>query len=127
MATAVNTKPGVKTGQGGSNGFGNNGGGSDGDGDSKRKATLDAYKLGMWLGVGGITMLFAALTSGYVVRFGEAQANNEWANFSLPRVIWISTIILTASSVTFELAGGALKKGNTQAFGSWITITAVLG
>src|SRR5436190_619099 len=117
MATAVTTKPSVKTGQGGSNGFGNNGGGSNGDDGGKRKATLDAYKLGMWLGVGGITMLFAALTSAYVVRFGEAQANNEWGNFSLPRVIWISTIILVASSVTFELARRALKNGNTQAFG----------
>jgi len=107
MATAVITKPG--------------------DDGSKRKATLDAYKLGMWLGVGGITMLFAALTSAYVVRFGEAQANNEWAIFSLPRVIWVSTIILIASSVTFELARRALKNGNTQAFGSWIAITAVLG
>jgi cytochrome c oxidase subunit 3 len=129
MATAITTKPGVKTGQGGSGGFGNNGGrgGSDDSGGPKRKANLDAYKLGMWLGVGGITMLFAALTSAYVVRFGEAQAKNEWANFNLPRVIWISTIILIASSVTFELARRALKNGNTQVFGTWILITLVLG
>ena len=127
MATATVPKPGIKTGKGGSNGFKNNGGGSDGGDGSKRPSSLDAYKMGMWLAVGGITMLFAALTSAYVVRFGEAQAVNEWGSFSLPRILWISTIILVASSVTFEFARKALKSDNTQGFASWITITAVLG
>src|SRR5882757_2652977 len=113
MSTVIAPKSDITTAQG-SDGVTRSGGRGPGGGRPKRPNSLDAYKLGMWLGVGGITMLFAALTSAYVVRFGEAQANNEWANFGLPRVVWISTIILIASSVTFELARRALKNGNTQ-------------
>jgi cytochrome c oxidase subunit 3 len=81
----------------------------------------------MWLAIGAVTMLFAALTSAYVVRFGEAQATNEWGSFSLPRVLWLSSAVLIGSSVTFEFARRALKKDDTNAFSRWILVTTVLG
>src|SRR5260370_38907938 len=104
MATAVAPKPGINTGQGpGGKGSRGNGGGPDGGGQ-KRPTSLDADKIGMWLAVGGITMLFAALTSAYVVRFGEAQASSDWGSFGLPRVLWLSSAVLGGSSFTFEFA-----------------------
>ena len=130
MSTVVTPKTGIKPGIGSNGGSRNGGrgpGGGDDGGRSKRPTSLDAYKLGMWLAVGGITMLFAALTSAFVVRFGEAQANDDWGNFGLPRVLWLSSAMLIASSFTFEFARRALKTDKISTFTKWITITTVLG
>jgi cytochrome c oxidase subunit 3 len=46
-------------------------------------------------------MSFAALTSALVVRQGSGA---DWQRFELPRILYLDTLILIASSYTFELA-----------------------
>jgi len=134
MATVTTpAKPGVKSGSkvqsGGGNGNKRNGRGPGGDGPGgpNGRTPQDAYKLGMWLAVGGITMLFAALTSAYVVRYGEAQQDRTWGTFGLPHILWLSTGLLLASSITFEFARRALKADNTKSFSQWLLLTTALG
>jgi cytochrome c oxidase subunit III len=56
---------------------------------------------GVWVAVSAIAMSFAALTSALVVRQGSGA---DWQRFALPRVLYLDTIILIASSYTLELA-----------------------
>jgi cytochrome c oxidase subunit III len=46
-------------------------------------------------------MFFAAFTSSMIVRQGVTP---DWLHFSLPRVMYVNTLILLASSFTLELA-----------------------
>jgi cytochrome c oxidase subunit 3 len=56
---------------------------------------------GVWVAVSAIAMSFAALTSALVVRQGSGA---DWQRFVLPRILYLDTIILIASSYTLELA-----------------------
>ena len=80
-------------------------------------------RLGLLVGLGGITMLFAAFTSAYIVRSG----GGDWAALELPPVLWLSTALILASSLTLELARRAFQRGRLSSFGSWSAATAALG
>jgi len=97
------------------------GGGGDGwDPDS----FVQRYKLGVWIGIGGIVMLFAAFTSAMVVRSGLGE---DWRAIELPRVLWLSTGILLISSVSIEKARRAMWREQSADLRRWMTVTAILG
>ena len=73
--------------------------------------------------MGGIVMFFAALTSAMVVRQG---LSNDWQPFSLPPVLYASTLVLLLSSVTVERARRAWQ-GPGDSLRRWINATATLG
>jgi cytochrome c oxidase subunit 3 len=56
---------------------------------------------GVWVAVAAISMFFAAFTSSMIVRQGVSL---DWMHFQLPRVMYLSTLLLLASSLTVELA-----------------------
>ena len=55
----------------------------------------------MWVALAGISMMFTALTSAYIVR---ANLANDWRPIAMPRLLWLSTALIVASSFTFEIA-----------------------
>lgn len=80
-------------------------------------------RLGLLVGLGGITMLFAAFTSAYIVRSG----GTDWTPLELPPVLWLNTLLIAASSATLEAARRAFDRGRLSAFRSWSAATAALG
>lgn len=67
------------------------------------------YKLLLWFGMISIAMIFAGLTSAYVV----SKSRPDWLkDFQLPTAFLISTIAMLVSSFTFYLALQSIKKGN---------------
>lgn len=60
-----------------------------------------ASRTGIWVGIAGICMTFAALTSALVVRQG---ASMDWRHFNLPSVLYFNTVILFGSSFALEVA-----------------------
>ena len=52
----------------------------------------------VFLGIVSIVMLFAGLTSGYIVRQGEGK----WVEFALPHTFIISTILIVLSSIPMQ-------------------------
>lgn len=80
-------------------------------------------RLGLLVALGGITMLFAAFTSAYIVRSG----GGDWAALELPPVLRLSTALIVASSLTLELARRAFRRGSLSSFRSWSAATAALG
>ncbi len=99
----------------------------DGDGGRRphgRDRTTERYKLGVWIGMGGILMFFAALTSAMVVRQG---LSGDWKAFSLPPVLYVSTLVLLLSSVTVERARREVEGGSSDGLRRWMNVTAALG
>ena len=77
----------------------------------------------LWLGIVSICMMFAGLTSAYVVR----QAEGNWIKFDLPSQFSIGTAILLFSSITMNWAVQSIKQGNTAMLKNAVLFTWVLG
>jgi cytochrome c oxidase subunit 3 len=77
----------------------------------------------LWIGIVSIIMMFAGLTSAYIIRQGEGN----WINFELPIEFSISTAILLISSLTMNLTLQAVKQDNTKNAKSTLMLTYILG
>ena len=127
MATMVtSTRPVIQKGAGGGPGVpGPNGNGSKHkypfrDPDSK----ANRYRIGMWVGLASIAMMFTSLSSAYIVRSGTAA---DWMPLRIPRVMFVSTALILISSVTIEIARRKLKQSLTNAYSRYLLLTGVLG
>jgi cytochrome c oxidase subunit 3 len=142
MVTTVSTKPagssastGTKninitgTGRRPAGGNGSRGGPQPPNGDGDRRAFRDStpqqYRIGMWLTLSAILMMFAALSSAYVFRSTRMQQG--WQAFSVPAMLWISTALILASSATFEVARRALRRGAAAIYRRWLVVSVALG
>jgi len=65
----------------------------------------DQLKLGLWMFLATVTMLFAAFASAYVVR----RSGSDWLHVPLPPILWWNTLVLAASSVAVEIANWSGK------------------
>ena len=55
---------------------------------------------GVWIGIGAISMTFAALTAALVARGSDAP---DWHHLRLPAVLYVNTLVLLASSLALEI------------------------
>ncbi len=99
------------------------GGGGSGEPDPAAEAVF-RYKLGMWVGIAGIVMVFAAFTSALVVRSG---LSGDWVAVELPQILWLSTALLLISSFTIEKAKRLLRSGVGEGVRQWLSVTLTLG
>jgi len=89
---------------------------------NERKAK--SYKMLLWFGMVSMFMMFAGLTSAYVV----STTRRDWLNdFKLPDAFIISTVVIVLSSITFHMAKTAIKKGNRSSTTAMLLATLVLG
>ena len=91
---------------------------------------------GVWIAVAAISMFFAAFTSSMIVRQGVTP---DWLHFQLPRVMYLSTLVLLVSSYTLELARRRFAAASISANASeavkllvsrgmyWLYVTGALG
>ena len=80
-------------------------------------------KFVLWLGIASMAMIFAALTSAFIVREGQ----KKWFEFELPMVFWYSTALLLISSITVNFAQSSAQKGDMKKAGMFLLITLGLG
>ena len=87
------------------------------------------YRIGMWVALASILMLFIALTSAYIVRGIPALngGQDDWVPIEMPPVLWLNTALLLVSSVSIELARRSLGRNDYARFKSWISLTTILG
>jgi cytochrome c oxidase subunit 3 len=85
--------------------------------------SMNPRKFILWLFIVSIVMLFAAMTSAYLVR----RAEGNWMEYEIPPVFTYSSIVLVISSLTMHWAYLAAKKDNFGALKTAITITFALG
>lgn len=89
----------------------------------QEKPKIATEKVLLAIGIGSIVMLFAGLTSGYIVR----QAEGNWRFFELPSVFYVSSIIILLSSFTMQMAIRAVKKDDLSQVKTFLLITLGLG
>lgn len=80
------------------------------------------YYTGMIVFLGGVTMLFAAFTSAYIVRKG---ISDDWSPMAVPALVWLNTLVLLISSLTVERARRYFDE--SEVFVKWWLATTVLG
>ncbi|CAN5289162.1 cytochrome c oxidase subunit 3 [soil metagenome] len=84
---------------------------------------IHPHKFTLWIAIGSIVMMFAGLTSAYIVKRNQPN----WITFDLPLVFWYSTAIMLASSITIYFSQRSLKEKNMRAYRRFLIITTVLG
>lgn len=72
----------------------------------------------------GVSMTFGALIAVFLLR---AVRDESWTHIQLPAVLWLSTLVLIASSFVFEKARRQLIAGNEAAFNRMMVWTIALG
>ncbi len=90
----------------------------------QREIPQSIYLTAIALALGTILMFFMALVSAFIVRKG---LGGDWQPIELPRILWLTTAVLLASSFTIERARHWLKLGSSLGFTRWWSLTTVLG
>lgn len=88
-----------------------------------QRRKIHPHKFALWVAMASILMMFAGLTSAYIVR--HAQGN--WVYYKLPTLFTVSTVTIVLSSVTMILGVKAFKQRAMQRFRMLIGLTLVLG
>ena len=83
-----------------------------------------SYKLLLLFAMISMIMMFAGLTSAFVV----SKSRADWLkDFQLPTAFYFSTAVIIGCSVTFHLAKKAIQKDNQKATTSLLLATLALG
>tara|TARA_B100000809_G_scaffold22902_1_gene20064 strand:+ start:31980 stop:32561 length:582 start_codon:yes stop_codon:yes gene_type:complete len=77
----------------------------------------------MWIAMVSMTMMFAGLTSAYVI----SSNREDWVSFDLPMAFQWSTFCIALSSITFFIAKKTAKKGNKNMTSILLLVTLGLG
>ena len=117
------TKPLTKPGGGGIGVGGDVGDFGGGGGGEEGALPFDTARVGLWVLLGSLTMLFAAFTSAFLVR----RAGSDWVPLAVPSVLWINTAVLLLSSATMELGRRSFQTWRPLAFRKWMSVTFLAG
>ena len=84
---------------------------------------MHPMQLGLFIACGSILMMFAALTSAYIIR----QEAGNWLEFPLPSLFYVSAGVMIASSVTIQLAYKNFKAEKGTLYRGLLAATGLLG
>lgn len=89
----------------------------------KPSKRIHPHKFTLWVGIGSIVMMFAGLTSAYIVKRNQAN----WQTFEIPTAFWISTILILLSSATLHLSLKSFKEREMKKYRMLMLTTLILG
>jgi cytochrome c oxidase subunit 3 len=90
---------------------------------SQQKKRMHPHNLTLWVAIGSIVMMFAGLTSAFIVKSNQAG----WQTVNVPQVFWASTAIMLVSSLTLQMALRSFKQREMSKYRLLIGITLLLG
>jgi cytochrome c oxidase subunit 3 len=76
----------------------------------------------MYVSIISMIMMFAGLTSAYVI----SSKREDWISFELPQALYISTLLIILSSITYLFAKKSIQKDNRQQTTLFLVITLLL-
>jgi len=89
----------------------------------EQRKKIHPHKFTLWVGIGSILMMFAGLTSAYIVKRNQPK----WVTFDLPMAFWYSTAAIVLSSITLFFAGRAFKERAMAKYQNLMLTTIILG
>ncbi|HVK96708.1 MAG TPA: heme-copper oxidase subunit III [Flavisolibacter sp.] len=90
---------------------------------TNQRNKIHPHKFALYVGIASIVMMFAGLTSAYIVKSGQPG----WVNVEAPDVFWISTAVIILSSITIHLALRSFNNRDMSRFRVLLLITVILG
>ncbi|MBI5858452.1 MAG: cytochrome c oxidase subunit 3 [Sphingobacteriales bacterium] len=90
---------------------------------NQQKKRIHPHKFTLWVAIGSIVMMFAGLTSAFIVKSNQTG----WKTVDVPKVFWASTAVIVLSSITLQMALRSFKQREMNRYRSLIGITVLLG
>ncbi|MDP4283318.1 MAG: heme-copper oxidase subunit III [Bacteroidota bacterium] len=90
---------------------------------NEQKNRVHPLKYVLWIGLASIVMMFAGLSSAYIVKRNQAN----WLTFDIPLIFWYSTAVIVLSSITILLSRKAFLDRNMKLYKRWLGVTLLLG
>ena len=90
---------------------------------AEQPISMHPKKFALWLFIVTVVMIFASLTSAYIVR----QSEGNWLEFDLPEIFWYTSGIIVASSITLHWAYLAAKRDELNQVRVGMFLTTLLG
>jgi len=90
---------------------------------NQQRKRIHPHKFTLWVAIGSIVMMFAGLTSAFIVKSNQAG----WQTITMPKVFWVSTAVIIISSITLQMALRSFKQREMNQYRSLIGLTLLLG
>lgn len=89
----------------------------------QHRKKIHPHKFTMWIAIGSIVMMFAGLTSAYIVKSSQAG----FPEVKTPQVFWYSTAAILLSSLTIQMALRSFKQREMNRYRQLMAVTMILG
>lgn len=90
---------------------------------NQQRKKIHPHKFTLWVAIASILMMFAGLTSAFIVKSNLTG----WRNIEMPVVFWYSTAAILLSSLTVQMAIRSFKQREMRQYRSMIALTLILG
>ena len=87
------------------------------------KTKIHPLKFVMWAGCASIVMMFAGLSSAYIIKRNQAN----WLTFDVPLIFWYSTAVIVLSSLTIMFSKKAFVNREMRKYKRLLFVTMLLG
>jgi cytochrome c oxidase subunit 3 len=84
---------------------------------------IHPHKFILWVAIGSIIMMFAGLTSAYIVK----REQPGWTTYTTPVAFYYSTVVILVSSLTAFLAGKSFTERRMIRYKKMVSATLILG
>lgn len=89
----------------------------------QQRKKIHPHKFTLWIAIGSIIMMFAGLTSAYIVKSNQVN----WQNVKTPQVFWYSTAAILLSSLMIQMALRSFKQREMNRYRQLMMMTLILG
>ena len=90
---------------------------------AEQPLSMHPKKFALWLFIVSVVMVFAGMTSAYIVR----QSEGNWLEFDLPDVFWYNSGIIVLSSLSIHWSYLSAKKDDFNPLKLGLIVTTLLG
>src|SRR5215475_6763030 len=97
--------------------------GGDDSSDSGSSFPISKGQIAVWILLTAVIMLFAGLSSAYIVLRGVPA----WQRIELPWLLWLNTAILLLSSVAIDISRRAVRRNDLPSMKRWLATGGILG
>jgi cytochrome c oxidase subunit 3 len=89
----------------------------------QQRKKIHPHKFTLWVAIGSIVMMFAGLTSAFIVKSNQA----DWKQVVMPKIFWLSTAAIVLSSLTIQLSVRSFKQREMRQYRILLSATLLLG
>jgi cytochrome c oxidase subunit III len=90
---------------------------------NQQRKRVHPHKFTLWVAIGSIVMMFAGLTSAFIVKSNQTN----FIEVTMPKVFWVSTAVIIISSITLQMALRSFKQREMNRYRLLIGLTLLLG